>query len=76
MPPLGTQDVRAYLMLLYIENSDTALDLKEKARAAVSKQLGETWKGKRIDADFVRSVLGDIPRHSTSNWISPTGWRR
>jgi predicted KAP-like P-loop ATPase len=61
VPPLGTQDVRAYLMLLYIENSELAPDLKEKARAAVSGQLGETWKGKRVDADFVRSVLGDIP---------------
>lgn len=61
VPPLGTQDVRAYLMLLYIENSELGPELKEKARAAVSKQLGETWKGKRVDADFVRSVLGEIP---------------
>ncbi len=61
VPPLGTQDVRAYLMLLYIENSELGSDLKETARAAVSKQLGETWKGKRVDADFVRSVLGNLP---------------
>lgn len=61
VPPLGTQDVRAYLMLLYIENSKLADEIKEKAREAVSKQLGETWKGKRVDAEFVRSVLGKIP---------------
>lgn len=61
VPPLGTQDVRAYLMLLYIENSGLAAEIKEKAREAVSKQLGETWKGKRVDAHFVRSLLGDIP---------------
>lgn len=77
VPPLGTQDVRAYLMLLYIENSDLAADIKEKARAAVSKQLGETWKGKRVDADFVRSVLGDVPsgldtQLDLANRLAPT----
>lgn len=61
VPPLGTQDVRAYLMLLYIENSDLAADAKERAREAVSKQLGETWKGKRVDAKFVHSLLGVVP---------------
>lgn len=61
VPPLGTQDVRAYLMLLYIENSELAADAKEKAREAVSKQLGETWKGKRVDAQFVHSLLGVVP---------------
>lgn len=61
VPPLGTQDVRAYLMLLYIENSGLAADVKEKAREAVSTQLGETWKGKRVDADFIRGVLETVP---------------
>lgn len=61
VPPLGTQDVRAYLMLLYIENSKVGPAIKEKARSSISKQLGETWKGKRVDADFVRSILDDIP---------------
>ncbi|MGV8838823.1 MAG: KAP family P-loop NTPase fold protein [Bauldia sp.] len=61
VPPLGTQDVRAYLMLLYIENSGLAAGVKEQARKAVSQQLGETWKGKRVDAEFVRGVLGTVP---------------
>lgn len=61
VPPLGTQDVRAYLMLLYIENSKIEPAIKEKARSSISKQLGETWKGKRVDADFVRSILDEIP---------------
>lgn len=61
VPPLGTQDVRAYLMLLYIENSDVDEELKETVREAVSKQLGQTWQGKRVDVAFVRSVLGNAP---------------
>lgn len=60
VPPLGTQDVRAYMMLLYIDNSELTLDEKEAARLAISKQLGETWKGKRVDASFVRSQLGEV----------------
>jgi len=61
VPPLGTQDVRAYLMLLYIENSELAADVKERAREGILKQLGETWKGKRVDAGFVRSLLDAVP---------------
>lgn len=61
VPPLGTQDVRAYLMLLYIENSDLEAEVKDKVREAVSKQLGQTWQGKRVDVAFVRGLLGSAP---------------
>lgn len=61
VPPLGTQDVRAYLILLYVENSDLDEQTKESARQGISKQLGETWKGKRVDAEFVTSLLGAVP---------------
>jgi predicted KAP-like P-loop ATPase len=44
VPPLGTQDVRAYLMLLFVENSDLAADKKEDVRVAICKQLGQTWR--------------------------------
>lgn len=45
VPALGTQEVRAYMMLLFVENSDLAEDVKEKIRAGVCRQLRQTWQG-------------------------------
>lgn len=56
VPPLGTQEVRAYMMLLYIENSGLDDPVKEKIRAGICKQLGQTWQGKRVDRAFVQSL--------------------
>lgn len=61
VPPLGTQDVRAYLMLLFIENSAVVADDREKIRAAICERLGETWSGKRLDREFVVSLIKDCP---------------
>ncbi|MEQ1670705.1 MAG: P-loop NTPase fold protein, partial [Hyphomicrobium sp.] len=61
VPPLGTQDVRAYLMLLYVENSGLPEPKRDAIREAVCRQLSETWKGKRVDARFVRSLIEDCP---------------
>lgn len=61
VPPLGTQEVRAYLMLLYIENSAIDDVIKEEIRKKVLEQLGKTWQGKRVDIAFVKSVKGDLP---------------
>ncbi|MCI0619179.1 KAP family NTPase, partial [bacterium] len=47
VPPLGTQEVRAYLMLLYIENSELEEETKEIIRTQVCEQLGRTWRGER-----------------------------
>jgi predicted KAP-like P-loop ATPase len=60
VPPLGTQEVRAYLMLLYVENSDLDADVKESIRAGICKQLGQTWQGKRVDRAFVQSLHGTL----------------
>ncbi|MGD1083049.1 MAG: P-loop NTPase fold protein [Candidatus Sulfotelmatobacter sp.] len=60
VPPLGTQEVRAYLMLLFVENSDIDAAEKEKIRAKVCVRLGQTWQGKRVDRAFVQS-LGTLP---------------
>lgn len=67
VPPLGTQEVRAYMMLLFVENaklaaqeSDDQAD-KEKIRKAVCTQLGESWKGKRVDRAFMVKLKGDFP---------------
>jgi predicted KAP-like P-loop ATPase len=60
VPPLGTQEVRAYMMLLFVENSGIDKGLKEHIRAKVCEQLSQTWQGKRVDRAFVQS-LGTIP---------------
>jgi len=61
VPPLGTQDVRAYLLLLFIENSGLAEDVRDKIRAAVCRQLSESWQGKRVGSDFVKGMIENCP---------------
>jgi len=56
VPPLGTQEVRAYMMLLYIDNSDLKDEIKEAVRAGICKQLSQTWQGKRVDRAFVQTL--------------------
>lgn len=61
VPPLGTQEVRAYMMMLFVENSDIKPDVKESIRAAVCKQLGQSWQGKRVDRAFMQTVHSPYP---------------
>lgn len=61
VPPLGTQEVRAYMMLLFVENSTLDEDIKEKIRAGVCAQLRQTWQGKRVDRAFVQSLYDQFP---------------
>ncbi len=61
VPPLGTQDVRAYLLMLFIENSKLDQGKKDELRQSVCKRLGETWQGKRVDHSFVASLLAESP---------------
>ncbi len=61
VPPLGTQDVRAYLLMLFIENSELKQEQKDALRQSVCKQLGETWQGKRVDHAFIQSLLKEAP---------------
>ncbi|MHB9004616.1 MAG: KAP family P-loop NTPase fold protein, partial [Coriobacteriia bacterium] len=61
VPPLGTQEVRAYMMMLFIENSSLDADEKEMIRAKVCEQLGKTWQGKRVDLPFIRTLNGNLP---------------
>lgn len=66
VPPLGTQEVRAYMMMLYINNSSLDRDTKERIRSAVCAQLGGTWQGKRVDSKYVASLIEDLsPELST-----------
>lgn len=61
VPPLGTQEVRAYMMLLFIENSTLEAKEKERLRCEVCTQLGKTWQGKRVDPKFLRSLNEKLP---------------
>jgi predicted KAP-like P-loop ATPase len=56
VPPLGTQEVRGYMMLLFIDNSELSADVKEMIRSRVCQQLGQTWQGKRVDRAFLQSL--------------------
>lgn len=76
VPPLGTQEVRAYMMLLFVENSDLANDVKEKIRSGVVAQLRQTWAGKRVDRAFVESLHPSLPstligRFDTADRLAP-----
>lgn len=62
VPPLGTQEVRAYLMLLFVENSGLPVEEIERIRVAVCTQLQQTWQGKRVDRTFVQSLSADLPQ--------------
>jgi predicted KAP-like P-loop ATPase len=61
VPPLGTQEVRAYLMLLFVENSTIDAGDKETIRSKVCEQLGQTWQGKRVDPSFIASLSVTLP---------------
>lgn len=62
VPPLGTQEVRAYLMMLFVDaDRSIAPDRKDEIRKAVCKRLAETWKGGRVDKQFIASAIGDCP---------------
>lgn len=61
VPRLGTQDVRAYLLLLYVENSALDDTHKETIRARVCEQLSKSWQGKRVDSNFVESLGISLP---------------
>lgn len=61
VPPLGTQEVRAYMMLLHIENSSIERAFKDKLRLAICDQLTKTWQGQRVDLNFVQSTVNELP---------------
>lgn len=60
VPTLGTQEVRAYMFLLYVEGSSLGTPEKETIRSAVCNQLQESWKGKRVDRQFVAGLDVDM----------------
>ncbi len=67
VPPLGTQEVRAYLMLLYIDKAKLDDKRKEELRTKVCERLSQSWTGKRVDLSFVTGLLPDAPSELKTN---------
>jgi predicted KAP-like P-loop ATPase len=61
VPQLGVQEVRAYMMLLYIEVSRLDTTEKEELRHMICERLGRTWRGERVDAGFVKGLRTSWP---------------
>jgi len=61
VPSLGIQDVRAYMMLLYIENSSLSTETKESLRKSTISQLRGSWQGKRVDLAFIQGLGIALP---------------
>ena len=76
VPPLGTQEVRAYMMLLFVENSELSDSDKEIIRSKVCDQLSQTWRGKRVDRAFIKTTHNELPtnllgRFDTADRLAP-----
>ena len=67
VPPLGTQEVKAYLMMLFVDQNSISQDdvedkkAKEKVRVAINKRLAMSWKGEAVDAEFVQGLIENCP---------------
>lgn len=61
VPALGPQEVRAYMMMLFIENSDLDGDQKDALRVAIASQLRESWKGGRVDKNYISTRGINLP---------------
>jgi predicted KAP-like P-loop ATPase len=57
VPPLGVNEVRAYIMLLFIEKANLDQDAQDGVRSEVLKRLANSWKGEAVTADFVINLV-------------------
>lgn len=67
VPPLGTQEVRAYLMLLYLNKADLGEERMEDIRSKVCLRLSSSWSGKRVDLAFMTELVPDVDAHVRTN---------
>ncbi len=56
VPPLGTHEVRAYMMMMFIDNSTIAESHKDHLQMKICEQLGKAWQGSRVDINFIKSA--------------------
>lgn len=62
VPPLGVNEVRAYLMLLFVEGYTPLPDQdKERIRREVNVRLSESWKGRIVSDEFVSGLISQCP---------------
>ena len=76
VPPLGIQEVRAYMMLLFVENSSVPNDIKDPIRQQVCSQLQRSWQGNRVDRAFMGTLHKSYPpelidRFETAERLAP-----
>lgn len=60
VPKLGVQDIKAYLCMLYIDLSNIEQHEKDKLRERICRQLSETWKGARVDRQFLEGLSQEL----------------
>ena len=68
VPPLGTQEVRAYLMLLFVDDSALSDPVKENIRIKVCNQLAQTWRAARVDRAFMQTTCDHLPADLVSQF--------
>ncbi len=61
VPTPGIQEVRAYMMMLFVDNSTVDDGTKEAIREGLAAQLRGSWQGKRTDRAFIDSLGLDLP---------------
>jgi len=66
VPQLGTHEVRAYMLLLFVEDSTLDKAQKEEIREKVCDQLSQSWQGKRVDKAFIEGLGIDLPPDLTA----------
>lgn len=76
VPALGTQEIRAYMMLLFIEEAEIDDVQTESIRQSVCAQLAKSWRGERVDRAFMLTVYKDAPaklvaRFDTADRLAP-----
>lgn len=76
VPSLGIQEVRAYLFMLFVDDSELQEEQKNAIRTAVSTQLRQSWQGKRVDRAFMQALEVEFPqgliaRLETAERIAP-----
>lgn len=76
VPTLGIQEVRGYIMMLFVMNSNLDADVKDKIRVGICDRLRQTWKGERVDRSFVQSLYKKCPpeliaRFDTAERLAP-----
>jgi len=61
VPALGIQEVRAYMLLLFVDDAIFDRGEVERIRKAVCDQLKRSWSGARVDRAFISGLIPQMP---------------